>query len=175
MRNQGCLRFIVPAGLLTLAALACGPLTSSSSTPQAPIAPITLGNDLTQVNLCQAIPPEDIEAVMGRKLTGAPQSFEYYDTTGSSGCWYDAGKDSQGAAHFGYVVLTPAAAYNEQPLYQKADVAGLGQSAYFNNGADARQLWVKLNDQTAFVVAFGDEPEEDGAKAIAKLVLAAIQ
>jgi hypothetical protein len=34
---------------------------------------------------------------------------------------------------------------------------------------------VKLNDQTALVVAFGDEPNEDGAKAIAGLLLRAIR
>ena len=47
--------------------------------------------------------------------------------------------------------------------------------AYFNNGADTRQLWVKMNDQVAFVVAFGDLAKEAGAQAIAKLVAAAIK
>ncbi len=54
-------------------------------------------------------------------------------------------------------------------------MGGFGDSAYFNNGADARQLWVKIDNRVAFVVAFGDVPWEDGAKAIAKLVAAAIQ
>jgi len=36
-------------------------------------------------------------------------------------------------------------------------------------------LWVKVNERVAFVVAFGDKPNEAGAQAIAKLVVAAIQ
>jgi len=51
----------------------------------------------------------------------------------------------------------------------------MGVSAYLNNGADARQLWVRVDDKVAFVVAFGDVPNEEGAKAIARLVLAAIR
>lgn len=159
---------------LILSALACGG-SSAPSKPAAPVAPITLGSDLTQINVCQAVPQQDIEAVMGRKLATAPVSFDYYQTAGSSGCWYEAAKDSNGEAHFGYVVFTPVDAYNSQPLYQNKDVSGFGQEAYFNNGADARQLWVKLNDNAAFVVAFGDVPREDGAQQIARLVLAAIK
>jgi len=165
---------IVPAIALSIAALACGPL-SSASEPKAAVSPITVGDDLTQIDLCQAIPQEDIEAVMGRKLVSAPEHFEYYDTAGTSGCSYDAGKDASGEAHFGYVVLTPVEVYNDQPLYQNVDVSGIGVEAYFNNGADARQLWVKVTDSVAFVVAFGDKPDEDGAKAIAKLVADAIK
>lgn len=157
--------------------LACG-ISGTASTPKqptVPIAPIPLGGDLTQMDVCKAIPREDIEAVMGRKLAKAPEPFGYYDTPGSSGCWYEAAKDADGEAHFGYVVFTHIDAYNSQPLYNNSDVSGLGQEAYFNNGADARQLWVKLNENTAFVVAFGDMPKEDGCKAIAQLILAAIQ
>ena len=165
---------IVPLLLASIAALACGSL-SSASEPKATVSPITLSSDLTQVDLCGAIPQEDIEAVMGRKLVSAPERFEYYDTPGTSGCSYDAGKDGNGEAHFGYVVLTPVEVYNDQPLFQNVDVSGFGVEAYFNNGADARQLWVKINDSVAFVVAFGDVPKEDGAKAIAGLMVAAIK
>jgi hypothetical protein len=112
---------------------------------------------------------------MGCKLVSPPQTFTYYDTNGTSGCTYDAGKDSSGEAHFGYVVLTPLSVYGEQPLYKNADVSGIGDSAYFNNGADARQLWVKIDNKVAFVVAFGDQPKEEGAKAIARLVVAALR
>ena len=172
MNRLSYLMVIIP---LVLAALACGFSSDSTSEPKVAVAPITVGSDLTQVDVCEAIPPEDIEAVMGRKLASAPQPFNYYETGGSSGCWYEAAKDSEGTAHFGYVVLTPVEAYNNQPLYQAVDVAGVGETAYFNNGADARQLWVKMNDQVAFVVAFGDEPKEAGAEALAKLVAAAIR
>jgi len=160
----------LPIILLILAALACGPLGSASiSQPEAPVAPITIGENLNQIDLCQAIPPEAIEAVMGRKLVSAPERLEYYDSSGTSGCSY--GEDSSGNAYFGYVILTPLEFYNSQPLYQNVDVSGIGDSAYFNNGANARQLWVKIDNK----VAFGDQPNEDGATAIAKLVAAAIQ
>lgn len=169
------LEIIIAATLLASASLACG-LSGSSSyqEPTVPIGPISAG-DLTAVDLCQAIPQADIEAVMGRKLVSAPQRFEYYDTPGTSGCSYDAGQDSDGNAYFGYVVLTPVEVYGEQPLYNDADVSGIGAEAYFNNGADARQLWVKVDDRVAFVVAFGDAPNEEGARAIAELLVAAIQ
>jgi hypothetical protein len=158
--------------LVTMACLISAPV--SVSAPKAAAAPIKIGSDLTTIDVCQAIPKEDIEAVMGRKLVSAPQRFKYYDAQGTSGCSYDSGKDASGSANFGYVVVTPVEVYNTQPLYKKADVKGFGEEAYFNNGADARQLWVKVNEKVAFVVAFGDQPKEDGAMAIAKLVLAAI-
>ena len=165
------------APLFIVLSLACGLFGSGStaSEPTKPIAPITVGTDLTSVDLCEAIPQEDIEAVMGRKLSRAPQHFEYYETGGSSGCIYEAEKDADGEAHFGYVVLTPLSEYDNQPLYLNADVSGIGDEAYFNNGADARQLWVKIKDKVAFVVAFGDVENEEGAKAIAKLMVNAIR
>ncbi len=171
------LRLVAPLTLLVLAVLACGSLSSTSkpSEPGVPVAPITLGGDLTAIDLCQAIPQEDMEAVMGRKLVSAPERFDYYETPGASGCSYDAGKDSSGEAYYGYVVLTPVEAYNEQPLYLDVDVSGIGEEAYFNNGADTRQLWVKVNDSVALVVAFGDVANEDYEKAIAQLVVAAIR
>src|SRR4029079_5151353 len=46
----------------------------------APIAAITLGQDLTAIDLCQAIPTKDIEAVLGRKLAKAPELFDFYQT-----------------------------------------------------------------------------------------------
>jgi hypothetical protein len=173
MKRAGNFQLIGFVTLFLLASIACS-LSAPVSEPKATVAPIKIGSDLTAVDICQAIPREDIEAVMGRKLISAPQHFNYYDTPGAGGCSYDAGKDASGSAYFGYVVLTPIEAYNTQPLYKNVDVKDIGQAAYFNNGADARQLWVKINEKVAFVVAFGDEPREEGARAIAKLVLAAI-
>jgi hypothetical protein len=162
------------AALIGIGLLSCAQ-TSQTSDPKAPVAPIAIGGDLSKIDVCAAIPKEDIEAVMGRKLDKAPEHFEYYDTAGSRGCWYEAAKDKDGEAHFGYVVFTPISAYNEQPLVKKTEATGLGAAAYFNNGADARQLWVKVNDRIAVVVAFGDVPKEAGAREIAQLVLAAIK
>jgi len=162
----------VLVGILSLASLACG--LADPNAPKQPVAPIRLGGGLASLDVCQAIPREDIEAVMGRKLTSSPEAWNY-EINGANGCSYDGGKDAGGNAYFGYVIFTPLEAYNSQPLYKDKAVTDLGREAYFNNGADARQLWVKVNDNTALVVAFGDRPNENGALAIAKLVLAAIQ
>jgi len=156
------------------ASLACGQ-TAKFSEPNLPVAPMVIGADLTAIDLCQAIPKADIEAVMGRKLDGAAEKFTYYDTPGASGCEYFAKKNTSGEAHFGYIVLTPVEEYANQPLYKNVSVSGIGDEAYFNNGADARQLWVKVGNKVAFVVAFGDIPNEAGAQAIARLVVAAIK
>ncbi len=163
------------AALMVLPALACGSAAISVSQPETAISPITLGSDLTMIDVCQAIPREDMQAVMGRKLVSDPQPFTYYDTPGASGCMYDGGKDASGEAYYSYVVFTPVDAYNDQPLYQDAAVSGIGASAYFNNGADTRQLWVKVNDAVAFVIANGDVANEQGLEDIARLVVAAIR
>ncbi len=163
------------AGLVLFSAMLACMSGGSTAEPKAAVAPMTLGGDLSAIDVCKAIPQEDIEAVMGRKLTSPPERFSYYDEPSTNGCAYDAGKDSAGSAYFGYVVLAPVAVYNNQPLYKNTTVKDLGQEAYFNNGADARQLWVKVNDTYAFVVGFGDEPRETGALALARLVLAALK
>jgi hypothetical protein len=150
------------------------PTPSSVPLALSPIAPITIGQDLTAIDLCRAIPTATMEAVLGRTLVKAPQRFDYYNTPGASGCAYAAQKEASGAAHYGYVVLTPIDVYHNQPRYHTVEVSGIGERAYFNNGADTRQLWVQVNDQVAFVVAFGDVASEEGEQAIARLLVAAI-
>lgn len=158
-----------------IAALACGP-ASAPPAYEGSFDPITLTDDLTQIDVCAAIPQEAIESAMGRKLSKAPERFEYYEGGGTSGCWYEAAKDADGEAHFGYVVLTPPNVYGEQPLYMEEPVSGIGDEAYFNNGADARQLWVRVGGgRAAFVVAFGDVPREDELIQIATLLAAALR
>jgi hypothetical protein len=175
MKTSHSIHLILAGILLVLGILGCGP-SNPPSEAAAPVAPIVIGADLSQIDVCQAIPREHIEAAMGRKLIGNPERFEYTETPGeTSGCIYYAEQGPEGEAHFGYVVLTPIEVYNHQPLYENADVSGIGDKAYFNNGADARQLWVRIKNHVAFVVAFGDAPNEEGAKAIAKLLVAAIQ
>jgi hypothetical protein len=175
MKRTRLVYLVLCACALLLASLACGLPTAIQQQPDATLAPITIGSDLTKIDVCKLIPQEDIEAVMERQLVEPPQSFGYYDTNGTSGCRYDGGKDASGNAYFGYVVLTPLSVYNEQPLNQNENVSGIGESAYFNDGAEARQLWVKIDDKVAFVVAFGDRPNEGGAKTIARLLVAAIR
>ncbi len=170
---------LIVFGILALAALACGLPAGGSAgggpvTIQGTIPPIDASKGPGGIDVCGAIPDTVIESARGKTLL-SKKSFDYYGTTGSSGCWYDFGKSSSNEAFFGYVALTPVSAYADQPLYQNKDVSGIGDAAYFNNGADARQLWVKIDDKLAFVVAFGDVPQEEAAQAVAKLVAAAIQ
>ncbi len=159
--------------LLGLLALACGsPNTQSKSSP---VAPIKIDANLGTVDVCGAIPKENIESAIGRKLVAAPQKTDLPDVSGSNGCSYDAGKDSKGNAYFGYAVLTPANAFDNAPGNGRTSVSGIGREAYFTNAADARQLWVKVNDSAAVVVAFGDAPNEDAAKSVAKQIADAIK
>jgi hypothetical protein len=162
--------------LLAAAALACGGTAAiTPSAPTAPVGPLQLTADLTQLDVCAAIPRENIEAVLGRRLSGSPVQTTFDDNPNEAGCAYDAGQDAEGNASFAYVIFTPVEVYDSQPLYLDEAVPGLGEAAYFNNGADARHLWVKVNDSAAFVVAFGDLPREDGAIALARLILNAIE
>ena len=171
------LRFHLLAALwlAMLVLTACGGANQAPSQPKAAIAPIVLGDDLSKIDLCKAIPQAVIEDALGRKLGSPPQHFEYYETSGSAGCQYDAGRSSSGDALFAYVALAPPEVFDRQPLYKNQAVSGIGDAADFNNGADARQLWVKIGARAALVVANGDVPNEDGLKAIARLLVNAIQ
>ena len=171
------LRFHLLAALwlVMLVLTACGGANQAPSQPEAAIAPIVLSDDLSKIDLCKAIPQAVIEDALGRRQGSPPQHFEYYETSGSAGCQYDAGKSSRGDALFAYVALTPPEVFDRQPLYKNQAVSGIGDAAYFNNGADARQLWVKVGDKAALVVAIGDVPNEGGLKTIAQVVVSAIQ
>ena len=171
MNQKTFLLLMVGIGLI-ISSSACG---LSAPEPTASNAPITIGDDLTSIDLCQAIPQEDIEIVMGVKLTEPPTRYTLRNAEGTSGCFYKGPTDSDRELHFGYVILTPLDVYDNQLLFQNVDVSGIGDGAYFNRGSDTRQLWVKIKDKVAFVVAFGDVPNEEGAKAIAKLMVDAIQ
>jgi hypothetical protein len=117
-----------------------------------------------------------METVMIVKLVGPPTHYSYRNTEGTSGCYYEGPTDNINKEKvFGYVILTPLDVYDNQLLFQNADVSGIGDQAYFNRASDARQLWVKIDNKVAFVVAFGDTANEEGAKAIAKLMVEAIQ
>ena len=165
---------VLAGAFLILAVLACA-RSKSKSEPKAAVAPITVAGDLTKIDLCQAVPAEDFEAALGRKLVSKPKRFEYYETTGTAGCWFDGGKDSSGEAYYGYVVLTPVSVYNQQPRHKDVAVSGIGDEAYFNNGADTRQLWVRIDNKVAFVVALGDREDEAAMRAIARLLAAAVK
>lgn len=166
-------RLILLSAIFILLIPACG--LSSVPEPTVPIAPITIGDDLTTIDLCAAIPQEDIETAMAVKLVEPPTRYTYRNAEGTSGCFYEGPTDSDRERHFGYVILTPLDVYDNQTRNESVDVSGIGDEAYFNQGSDARQLWVKLDNKVAFVVAFGDVAKEEGAKAIARLLVEALQ
>jgi hypothetical protein len=169
MKMSTLSKAMIAAALLALSAC------SLSTTPElAPFTSFHVVSDLTMNDVCAVVPQADIEEIMGVKLNQAPSRFEYPGSFGTSGCWYQAAKDPGGEAHFGYIVLTHVDTYNSQPSVNKQDITGLGQQAYFTNGADARQLWVMKDINTSFVIAFGDKPREDGAKRLAAMLLEAM-
>jgi hypothetical protein len=51
----------------------------------------------------------------------------------------------------------------------------MGDEAYFNNGADTRQLCVRIDNKVALVVALGDREDEAAMRAIARLLAAAVK
>lgn len=167
--------FLLPLifGIIFFSVACAGP--GASSEPTVPLEPITITDDLTTIDVCQAIPQEDIETVMGVKLVEPPTRYTLRNTDGTSGCYYEGPTDSDRERHFGYVILTPLEVYDSQTLNQNEDVTGIGDAAYFNKGGDARQLWVKLNDKVAFVIGFGDVAKEAGARALASLLVEAIK
>jgi hypothetical protein len=147
-----------------------------SPDPTVPISRITIGDDLTTIDLCKAIPQEDIETVMKVKLVTDPTRYTYRHTDGTSGCYYEGPYDSTNREYqWGYVVLTPLDAYDNQTLFQNKEVSGIGDAAYFNGDPNKRQLWVKIDDKVAFVIAFGDVAKEKGSKALAQLMVEAIK
>ena len=74
---------------------------------------------------------------------------------------------------FAYISRAPITSFNDshQTGYLVKDILDLGVQAFQVNGADAEQLWVKIADDTALVIAIGDVPNPDGAKKIAKYYL----
>ena len=174
MNQKTFLLCVVMIGIVISSAACAAPDVSSEPTES--ISPITIGDDLTSIDLCEAIPQEDIETVMTVKLVKAPRHYTYRYTEGTSGCYYEGPYDATNKENqFAYVVLTPLDAYDNQTLYQNVDVSEIGDQAYFNGAPGERELWVKIDDKVAFVVAFGDVPKEKGAQAIAKLLVEAIQ
>jgi hypothetical protein len=135
-------------------------------TGQAPQSVPVGVSDLASMDMCQAVPGEFVSGVMGRSLASDPQPFE--DDYLGKGCQYDGGSDST-AAYFAYVSLAPIASFEDshQNGFKVVDVPELGVQAFTVNAADAEQLWVKLSEDMALVVAIGDVPNPDGARQIA--------
>ncbi len=124
--------------------------------------------------VCQELSSEVVADALGRKLVNEPQPFDDPTTLGI-GCAYDAGSDGQ-QAYFAYLSLAPGSSYEQtqQAGSEEIKVDDFGLEAFRLYGADAEQLWIKLSDEAALVVAIGDRPNLDAARLLAKSFLESV-
>ena len=145
--------------------------TSATATPASKVTPVAGNIDLSKMNVCKAIPQDEVVKILGRKLEGNPKPFHFDNAQTDSGCEWSAGKDSSKNAYFAYAVIAPVKDYVTNKA-SATPVAGLGDEAYTTNGADAQQLWVLINGKAAVMVAIGDRPNPDGAKKLIPFLIA---
>lgn len=124
------------------------------------------------IDICEAVPAEVWEMVMARPMVGEPTPFE--DPSLGEGCAFDFGKDNA-AAYFSYVTFATEKQFNDAlaSAVQAEPVTTLGDSAFLNNGPDARQLWVRSADK-AVMVAIGDQENVEGMMMVAPFLLLAM-
>ncbi len=130
---------------------------------------VNLG-DLGAADLCRAVTAGEVEALLSKPAVAEGKRFSYDGTAASSGCQWDGGKSGREAV-FAYAALVPAATMRREPAVSRRPVSGLGREAFLNNGADARQLWVLINDQQALLVARGDRPDDGRLEAFGRALL----
>lgn len=121
---------------------------------------------------CGYLTNAEVEAALGRSLTETPIEINE-DYLGGKGCSYFAGKDGNGVAYFGYVVIPDKTAFEKNKPDSEV-VGGVGDEAFRFNGPDAQQLWVRKGDRYV-MVAIGDEPNQEGSKTLASLVLSRLK
>lgn len=122
-------------------------------------------------NMCDVLPARIIEAALKVKLVSAPERYSFANDGKNSGCTYDGGKNASGDAVFAYAAIVSTQEFSSNRKGKTDAVPGLGEDAYFVNGADARQLWVLVGNGRAAVIAIGDRPNETAARAIAAELL----
>lgn len=154
------------------------PTTASSSGQEAtPLAvmptllPVPDTNDDGKIDICEAVPAAVWETVMGRPQKGEPAPFK--DPAIGDGCAFDFGKDAK-AAYFSYVTFASEKQFNDAlaSAVKAEPVTTIGDSAFLNYGADARQLWVRAGEKAA-MVAIGDQEDVEGMMAVAPFLLLA--
>ena len=125
-------------------------------------------------DLCSLLPKELLEPLFGQAIQGAPQSFE--DDYLGKGCSYDFGEEN-GAAYFAYFSIAPLSSFTDSKTNgsQVTEQAYLPGEAFSVNAADAQQLWVKLDENRAVVIAIGDRPKPELALQLAFLLVPLIQ
>ena len=125
-----------------------------------------------KIDICEAVPTEAWEMVVARPMVGDPTPFD--DPSLGNGCAYDFGKDDL-AAYFSYVTFASEKQFNDAlaSAEKPEPVTTIGDSAFLNYGADARQLWVRKGDK-AVMVAIGDSENVEGMLLVAPYLLKAL-
>jgi len=158
---------------LTLFLVACGVSDSPLKVEPASVSSLRLPDfsSWSAEAVCKVLSTDTVAEVLGRDLKSKPQPFDDPAYLGK-GCAYDAGKGGANA-YFAYIALAPSPLYedNRRAGFAVREVNDFGLEAFHANGADAEQLWIKLSDEYALVVAIGDEPNPEGARLIAKTFL----
>ncbi len=124
------------------------------------------------IDICEAVPVEIWETVMGHSLVGEPAPFQ--DDQLGNGCAFDFGSDGN-TAFFAYASFASEGQFEAAlaSAVQPEPVTTLGDSAFLHNGPDARQLWVRSGDQ-AVMVAIGDAENDPGMLSVAPYLLQAL-
>jgi hypothetical protein len=125
-----------------------------------------------KIDICEAIPVEAWEMVIAQSIVGDPAPFD--DPSLGKGCAFDFGKDDY-ATYFSYVTFASEKQFNDAlAAADRAEpVTTIGDSAFLNYGADARQLWVRKGDK-AVMVAIGDTENVEGMLLLAPYLLKAL-
>lgn len=131
---------------------------------------LDLKRGLPGIDLCQAMSAAMIEKLLLSKPLKPGQTFNFDGTENSPGCQWDGGK-LRGETAFAYVAVVPIALMRKEPAVARKAVTALGKAAFFNNGADARALWVQIDDRYALLLARGDRPNESGLLEVARAML----
>ena len=121
---------------------------------------------------CGYVSRSEVEAALGHTLTETPKEINE-EYLGGKGCSYFAGKDKNGVVFFGYVVIPDKATFDKNKPGSLV-VSGVGDEAFQFNGPDAQQLWVRKGNHYV-MVAIGDEPNPEGSRALAILVLSRLK
>ncbi len=161
-----------PPATLEAAPSTAAPMVESQPTAADALPTLVPAQDANgdgAIDICEVIPQSVLESTMGRSLTGPGQPFS--DPALGDGCAFDFGKDSD-AAYFAYVTIgTEQQFTNALANAVKAEpVTTIGDSAFLNYGADARQLWVRVGKKSA-LVAIGDRENIPAAMIFARYLV----
>lgn len=143
-----------------------------ANTPVPTLTALSLPDDITRFDVCAYLPGGIVAQALGRNLQANPQPFVFEEVIESSGCEFDAGQDPQGNLLYAYVAFTTLETYNAQPEADRQPAGDLGEGAFFIDGADARQLWVPVDQRYAIIVGMGEQANDSAAVDLAGQLLA---